>query len=60
MTTTAIIIALVLIGLYFFYRRLAAKAKNTIEVVPIIEKVKAATYIICPNCGAHLEVAKDE
>jgi len=60
MSTIAIIIVLALLGLFFFYRRLAAKTKNTIEVVPIIEKVKAATYIVCPACGAHLQVDLDE
>lgn len=58
MTTFTIIAVLILIGLYFFYRfakRRQEAAGKEIELIEI-EKVKAATYIVCPHCGAHLEV----
>ena len=55
MTTTIIIILVSLALLFFFYRRLKAK-REAIKQEVIIEKVKAATYILCPVCGAHLEI----
>ena len=60
MNTVIAIILVAIIALYIFYRiRLRAgkieEVEEDVEVVRI-EKVKPATYIICPNCGTHLEV----
>ena len=53
-----------ILALYIFYRFAKKKADKNKELEKdeiVIEKVKAATYIVCPRCGAHLEVeVKDE
>jgi preprotein translocase subunit YajC len=51
--TTLALVAIIAGILYFFYRRLRATRKD--EGI-VIEKVKAGTYILCPRCGAHLQV----
>jgi len=58
MSTLTLIIIAVAAGIaFFFVRRLKAARKST-EIT--IEKVKAATYIRCPHCGAALEVELNE
>ena len=64
MNTIIYIILAGILALYILYRLAKKKADKKRELEKneiIIEKVRPATYIICPHCGAHLEVeVKDE